>query len=318
MELGADRPVPLLNLDSGFICAKQAGEAAAASLARLWGGRLHHFTASDGARIVYRDEGDGLPLVLLHGLMAHSGFFRAQAPLAEDYRLIAIDLRGHGASPAPRGTASVERIAADVAELSEALGLERAIGVGWSLGAAVLWHVLSGSAASRFAGAVAIDMTARVRNGADWSLGLSPEACDARTAAIRDDFAAFALSAGQAIFAQPVSPDCRAAADWASFEFARNDPDAMMEVWESLVEQDARPLLPGIRQPVLIVHGAHSQLYGPGTADHLADALPNARVVRFERSGHAPHLEEPEVFNRTLREFAADLDRARQTEPTHP
>jgi pimeloyl-ACP methyl ester carboxylesterase len=36
---------------------------------------LHVFTASDGARIAYRDSGRGTPIVLLHGLMAHAGFF---------------------------------------------------------------------------------------------------------------------------------------------------------------------------------------------------------------------------------------------------
>jgi hypothetical protein len=65
----------------------------------------------------------------------------------------------------------------------------------------------------------------------------------------------------------------------------------------------------------LIVHGAHSSLYGDGTADHLVAALPQARAVRFERSGHAPHLEEPELFNATLKNFAGRLSRARAARP---
>lgn len=277
---------------------------------------MHHFAASDGARIAYRDEGRGTPLVLLHGLMAHGGFFRAQAPLAKGFRLVAPDLRGHGASAAPPGSATVDRIAADIAELAEALDLRGAIGIGWSLGASVLWDVLTGPAAARFAGAVVIDMTARVLNEGAWELGLSPELCAARSAAIAEDFETFAISAGQAIFAQPVADPLRAAADWASFEFARNDPAAIGEVWESLVGHDARPRLGEIRQPTLIIHGARSQLYGEGTAAHLAGALPDGRVVRFERSGHAPHLEEPELFNRTVRDFAASLDRAPELQAT--
>lgn len=278
---------------------------------------MAEFTASDGASIRYRDEGAGTPLVLLHGLMAHGGFFPRQAPLADRFRLIAIDLRGHGASAAPPGSATVGRIASDVAELARALDLDGAIGVGWSLGAAVLWHVLAGPESGRFAGAVSVDMTARVRNGPDWSLGLSPEHCAARTAAIAEDFETFAIAAGQAIFAQPLAPELRAAADWAGFEFARNDSAAIAEVWASLVEEDARPLLRRIGQPALIVHGAHSQLYGAETAARLAEMLPDARVVRFERSGHAPHLEEPELFNRTIRDFAASLDRAPELEATN-
>ncbi|MGQ0661222.1 alpha/beta fold hydrolase [Sphingosinicella sp.] len=269
---------------------------------------MQHFTASDGARIAYRDEGAGRPLVLLHGFMAHGGFFRGQAPLAANHRLIVIDLRGHGESPA--NAPKVERIAADVAELAAALDLRDAIGVGWSLGATVLWHVLAGEAGQRFAGAVIVDMTARVCNGEGWSLGLSPEVCTARSSAIREDFENFAAGAGQAMFAQPLRAELREVADWASAEFVRNDPAAMAAVWGSLVDQDLRALIAGIRQPTLVVHGGQSQLYGDDTTAHLVATLPDARALRFEQSGHAPHLEEPERFNRALADFAGRLSRA--------
>jgi pimeloyl-ACP methyl ester carboxylesterase len=254
--------------------------------------------------------------VLLHGLMAHGGFFRAQADLARDFRIITIDLRGHGASRVDGAHPTVEQLAGDVSELAGALGLERAIGVGWSMGATVLWHVLSGPAAARFAGAVVVDMTARVRNDAEWDLGLSPEACEARSLAISEDFESFAATAGQGIFAQPVAPDQRDMADWASHEFARNDAAAIGSVWASLVRQDVRALLQKIEHPTLIVHGARSRLYGDDTADHLVAALPDARAIRFDRSGHAPHLEEPKLFNQILRDFADRLSRARAPQAT--
>jgi len=277
---------------------------------------LHHFTASDGARIAYEDEGSGRPLVMLHGLMAHGGFFENQRVLAGDFRLIRIDLRGHGGSPEGGRTATVEQLAEDVAALAKGLDLRGAIGVGWSLGAAVLWRMLTGPEASRFAAAVIVDMTPRVLNADGWDLGLTGEACDLRTAAIRDDFPTFAVNAGRAIFAPPVADRTRKTADWAGSEFARNDPTAIGSVWSSLVDQDFRADLPRIEQPTLVIHGAHSQLYGPGTADHLVRALPNARAVRFERSGHAPHMEEPELFNRLIGEFAAGLPRTREAHAT--
>jgi pimeloyl-ACP methyl ester carboxylesterase len=272
---------------------------------------LRHFTASDGARIAYSDEGGGRPLVLLHGLMADAGFFERQRELAEAYRVVAVDLRGHGKSPAGRVAPTIRRLAEDVAELAGALELEGAVGVGWSLGAAVLWRVLAGPASHRFAGAVVVDMTPRVLNDEGWDLGLSRETCEARSQAIRDDFPAFATAAGQAIFAAP-----GAEADRAARAFAANDPAAIGALWESLVEEDFRPLLASIRQPTLVVHGAHSHLYGADTAGHLVAALPNARAVAFESSGHAPHLEQPELFNASLREFAASLPPVRQTEAT--
>jgi pimeloyl-[acyl-carrier protein] methyl ester esterase len=273
---------------------------------------LRQFTASDGARIAYRDNGDGRPLVLLHGLMAHGGFFPGQQALADHFRLIAIDLRGHGASAAAGGSLTVAQLARDVSEIAQALDLRDVIGIGWSLGASVLWNVLSGPAGDRFAASVVVDMTARVENVDGWDLGLSPEACRLRSAAIASDFEAFAMAAGQAIFSQPISERMRDTADWASAEFARNDGATIGSVWKSLVAEDFRPLLPAIEQPTLIIHGRHSQLYDAATAQYLARALPNAHEIEFEGSGHAPQLEQAELFNTTIRDFADSLSRQSQ------
>lgn len=270
---------------------------------------MRHFTASDGARIAYSDEGEGRALVFLHGLMANSAFFERQRALADDFRIVAVDLRGHGRSPAGPVPPTIGRLADDVAGLARELELEGAVGIGWSLGAAVLWRVLAGPESRRFDGAVVVDMTPRVLNDRNWDLGLSSETCEARSQAIRDDFPAFAAAAGQAIFADP-----GAEADRAASAFAANDPGAIGALWESLVEEDFRPLLPSIGQPTLVVHGAHSHLYGADTAGHLVEILPDARSVTFDRSGHAPHLEQPDLFNLTLREFAATLPPVRQTE----
>jgi pimeloyl-[acyl-carrier protein] methyl ester esterase len=159
-----------------------------------------------------------------------------------------------------------------------------------------------------------IDMTARVLNDESWALGLSGELCAARSDAIREDFPAFAAAAGAAIFAQPVAEEKRGLADWAGAEFQRNDAASIGALWTSLVAEDVRPLLGRIRQPTLVLHGAQSHLYGSGTAAHLVEAMPNARAFAFQDSGHAPHLEEPELFNRILRDFAASLPRVREAQ----
>jgi pimeloyl-ACP methyl ester carboxylesterase len=275
-----------------------------------------YFTATDGARIAFEDEGEGRPLVLLHGLMANRTFFSRQGELARDFRLITVDLRGHGQSQPGAEPISIRRMAQDVAELVQSLDLRGAIAIGWSLGASVLWRLLSGPAADRFAGAVVVDMTPRVLNDEDWALGLTDELCAARSNAIRDDFESFAQSAGAAIFTQDGDEDRSALRSWAGEEFARSDPGAIGAVWTSLVGEDFRPLLAEIGQPTLIVHGANSHLYGADTADHLVAALPNARAVTFERSGHSPHIEQPELFNRTIRDFAASLPRLREDQTT--
>ena len=265
------------------------------------------FTASDGAEIAYRDEGEGRSLVLLHGLMANADFFEAQRALADSFRLIAVDLRGHGRTAAGDPPPTLGRLAEDVAGLARALDLSGALVVGWSLGASVLWRLLAGPESGRFAGAVVIDMTPCVLNEGGWTLGLSQEHCDARRQAIAEDFPTFAAAAGAAIFAQPLDARTEPLARWASAEFVRADARAIGALWGSLVEEDFRGALGRIAQPTLVVHGAHSHLYGADTAEHIVAALPNARALRFERSGHSPHLEQPEAFNQAIRDFAATL-----------
>lgn len=273
---------------------------------------MPYFTATDGDRIAYDDMGEGRPLLLLHGLMAHRGFFERQHELADSFRLIAVDLRGHGESRSPGETPTIEQLAGDVTALVELLDLEDAIGVGWSLGASVLWQVLTGPAADRFAGAVIVDMTPRVMNDDSWRLGLSEDACEARRRAIEADFPTFANAAGQAIFAASNAEALAESARWAGEEFAKNEAGAISALWSSLVQQDFRSRLGRICQPTLIIHGAESHLYGSDTADHLVAALPDARALRFDRAGHSPHFEQPELFNRAIRDFAASLPRVHE------
>lgn len=272
--------------------------------------RLAHYIASDGVRIVYDDEGEGRPLVLLHGLMADRSFFKAQRPLADRFRLIAVDLRGHGESRASTGL-DLARLADDVGGIADRLALEGAIGIGWSLGAAVLWDVLAGPASPRFAGAVVVDMTPKVTNDHGWELGLGGEACEARSQAMENDFPAFATGAGQAIFRPTGDAPVGEAQRWAGARFAANDAASISSLWRSLMRRDYRSTLAAISQPTLIIHGAHSHLYGPETAEHLGQAIPDSRIVRFEESGHSPHLEQPELFNRRIAEFASQLPQPR-------
>ncbi|OYX44755.1 MAG: alpha/beta hydrolase [Rhodobacterales bacterium 32-67-9] len=96
---------------------------------------LLHFTASDGARLAYRDEGEGLPILCLAGLTRASTDFDFVAPHLPRVRLIRADYRGRGGSEWT-GAASytVPREAQDALELLDHLGLEQAAVLGTSRG----------------------------------------------------------------------------------------------------------------------------------------------------------------------------------------
>ena len=106
------------------------------------------FTSFDGLTLGYHDEGDGAPVVLLHGFAAdtnlnyvRSGVF--DLLLDEGYRVIALDSRGHGLSEKPHDPAAYgdDAMRRDVQALLDELGIERCVIVGYSMGAAVTLRV---------------------------------------------------------------------------------------------------------------------------------------------------------------------------------
>jgi pimeloyl-ACP methyl ester carboxylesterase len=267
---------------------------------------------NDGLTMAYAEHGAGRPLLLVHGWAASGRFFHAQqSALQNDFRIITPDLRGHGATPAPDGEASVELLAADLAALAERLDLEGAVAVGWSMGAMVLWRALQFGLADRLAGMVVVDMTPRIVNDAGWRLGLKGgydlKAADAARRAMLADWPGFSAAMARSVVAEGLEAERRQLIEWITLSVARNTPEPLARLWGSLAEQDFREELAAIRTPTLIAHGARSQLYPTETGRYLEDRLPDARRIPFERSGHAPHLEEPETFNRVVAEFAAGL-----------
>jgi len=271
------------------------------------------FEAPGRTPLAYADEGSrtgaAAPLLLIHGWAASGAFFKPQIDhFARTRRVIAPDLRGHGGSrhgPAP----TISGMADDVDALLTGLGLEGAVAVGWSMGATVLWDLLSRGKGAGVAGLVTIDMTPRVLNDVAWRMGLADgfDALDcARTMMrMREDWKQYSAR----VAANALAGEKPAPALLRLFEtsFADNDADLMAAAWESLCNADLRDALPGIETPMLVAHGMRSKLYTPAVSAFVAEAAPNAARAPFHRSGHAPHLEEPERFNRLLTDFAAIL-----------
>ncbi|MGI3776176.1 MAG: alpha/beta fold hydrolase [Janthinobacterium lividum] len=103
----------------------------------------------DGVRLAYVEDGparpDGVPLLLVHGWTGDHGTFAPQlAHLRQRRRVVAVDLRGHGGSDAPRQSYGVKGFAEDVAFVAERLGLREAVLVGHSMGGLVGLEVAAG------------------------------------------------------------------------------------------------------------------------------------------------------------------------------
>ena len=102
---------------------------------------------SAGARLRYVERGSGAPVVLVHGFTANierAWIDTGVLPdLARDYRVIALDLRGHGKSDKPHDASAYEPMATDVIALLDHLGIERAHLVGYSLGGIIAAKLLT-------------------------------------------------------------------------------------------------------------------------------------------------------------------------------
>lgn len=108
----------------------------ASSIDRLEIGTIH---AEDGVRISYISEGHGEPaIVFIHGWTCDHTHWRFQVPeFRKSFRVIAIDLPGHGASGADRTSWSIDGLGADVAAVVRGLKLEQVVLVGHSMGGPV-------------------------------------------------------------------------------------------------------------------------------------------------------------------------------------
>ncbi|MEK4512728.1 alpha/beta hydrolase [Paenibacillus anaericanus] len=89
----------------------------------------------NGTTIAYQEQGEGETVVLLHGFCGSSAYWEKVQPLlAEQYRVICPDLRGHGSTDAPMGAYTIEQMADDIVGLMEELGIEKYTLLGHSMG----------------------------------------------------------------------------------------------------------------------------------------------------------------------------------------
>lgn len=97
------------------------------------------FLTSDGARLYYEDNGEGIPILLVPGFMCTTRFYDRNVPeLSKKYRVITMDSRGYGLSSKTLQGNNLNRHAEDIKELIDFLELENVVLMGWSLGASVV------------------------------------------------------------------------------------------------------------------------------------------------------------------------------------
>lgn len=233
-------------------------------------GTIPHVAAvvSEGSRIEFETTGDGPPLVLLHGFFGDRSTWHAAgytAALAAQFRLILVDLIGHGGSGAPPDPARyrMDAHARDVVAVLDSLGIDRAAVWGASMGGRVGFHLMAG-----FPGR----LTALVAGGAHArAVEIDPAELEREIALLREQ--------GTAPFADTIEPG------WMRQIVLRADGHALAaQALADAAEQGPPPELDSVQVPVLLLAGDRDPRLN--LIRLTADRLRGAQLAVLPGCGH--------------------------------
>ncbi len=240
-----------------------------------------------GVRIYYEDHGRGPALLLSHGYSATSLMWSGQVEgLADDYRVLSWDIRGHGLSDSPAGVADyVEAEAvADMAALLDHCGIERAVVGGLSLGGylSLAFHLAH---PERVLALMLFDTGPGYKNDAareGWN-----ENAEALARAFEE----------KGLLALGTGAEVRVSEHRSAMGLA-------LAARGTLKQFDARVIesLPRIGIPSLVLVGANDRPFLAATK-YMARKIPGAIHIVIDDAGHASNLEQPEAFNAAVRTF---------------
>ena len=254
-------------------------------------------------------KGSGAPLLLIHGWGMHGGMWGGAAErLAEHFRVLAVDLPGHGYCklPPPAGGRGAGGEGFDLDAIVDQLSAqfdEPLTLCGWSLGGqiALRWAQRSPQQVSRLALVASTPCFVR-RPG--WECGMAPETLEEFAAALQQDYA-LTLRRFLALQVRGSERERELLTALRNALMSRGEPDlaALQSGLDILRDCDLRNALSGIKQPALVVGGERDTLTPPLASHYLASRLPDARLVSIRGAAHAPFLSHQDEFFEHMMSF---------------
>ena len=264
---------------------------------------MQHAT-NGSVRLAFEVEGDGSPLLLVHGLgYCREGWGSALPLLLEHFRVIRFDNRGVGDSDAPRGPYSVRMLAADALAVLDAAEVERAHVLGVSLGGLVA-QTLAVTAPDRVDKLVLVGSTP----GGFHSHGVPGPSLRLMTEAPaleREELL-------RRLVLNALAPETASRRPELVEEILayRRRRAPHLSAWLSQAAAGAWFGLHGRREaisaPTLVLHGAGDAVMDPRNGELLAQGIPGAEHIVFADAGHLLFWEEPERFAAAVAAFCAD------------
>jgi pimeloyl-ACP methyl ester carboxylesterase len=270
----------------------------------------------DGVRVFYEVYGAGEPAILLFPSweIVHSRAWKAQIPyLARHGRVVTFDRRGNGQADRPDEVSAYDRRATadDARAVLDHVGVEQAVVVSWcGSGEDLLLAAEHPVRASRLL-LIAPDLQLTPEPGeaeAPFQFDEEPGTTEGWAKWNRHywlrDWPGFLDFFFTQAFSEPHSTkQIEDAVGWGLDTDPETIVAGMDAAWLNDQETTLR-LCAQIRCPTLVIQGSADAIVGPARGPAVAAAIPGARLITFEGSGHAPHLRDPVAANLVIRDFA--------------
>lgn len=235
-----------------------------------------------------------------------SRFFQKQVShFKEKYRVITLDLRGHGDSAKTNDGHTVAQYARDLRELVRHLGLQDMTLVGWSMGAFVIWEYLHQFGEEDVQSTVIVDELASDFKWPDFEIGAFDLAgLTSMMQELQHDQEGLLRGFLPLMFKEDVAEDYLS---WMLEETMKVPASIASAILfdQSLI--DCRPYLRAIQCPTLLCFGREEKLIPVAAGEHLKKSIANSQLEVFEQSCHCPFLEEPVKFNRVIDSFVTSI-----------
>lgn len=252
--------------------------------------------------IAYTDVGSGRPVVLIHGYPFNRSLWNEQvAALSGSCRVIAPDLRGFGESDSSNETATMNRMAQDVAALLDHLGVPRATFGSLSMGGYVTLAFYK-QFASRVRALILADTRA------------TPDTAEAKQN--RAQQAEKALAEGMAGIADAMLPKLLTPETVSKRPeivkrvrdmMLKTKPEGAAAALRGMAERDDQTsLLSKITVPTLILVGAEDAITPVSHSEKMNELIAGSRLVVLENAGHVSNLERTEKFNEAVLDFLSE------------
>lgn len=239
------------------------------------------------SEIASRSEGAGAPLVLIHGVGGDSSNWDDIVPqLAPKFRVITVDLRGHGRSPPIRSACTVKDLARDVTQVMEALEVRSAHVAGFSLGGQV-------------AQSIALEWPQRVEKLALVSTVAGRTDAERAGAASRlqllkdEGLAAIAAANRDRWFTDDFQKRHPAKVELRVRQLMQTDAQSYLHAFTVFATTELAPRLGEIRAPTLIVTGEHDAAATPRMAQLMHKQIENSRLRILPGLRHSLLIESP-------------------------